>query len=137
MKNFHAAFTMVILMLLFSFSKTNAQESDSTETKKVLELSFGQSLLFISDSKVIDLHTEHAVVVPTSALLFFAELRPQKKVRIPVFLNLPTESKQFIVNGQLTNEPARPVFGFGLQFKVFHPVFCSKYLASESLSIIR
>jgi len=49
---------------------------------------------------------------------FFTEFRPERKIKIPVFFNLPTESKQFIVNGQLINEKADPSFGTGLQFRI-------------------
>ena len=40
-------------------------------------------------------------------------------MRLPVFFNLPTETKQFLVNGALVNERASPTFGTGLEFKIF------------------
>jgi hypothetical protein len=112
------ALYLLTLLILLS-SSLQAQPNDTAKTNQKFELSFGQALLFISDSKIIDIHKQHAVVVPTSAVLFFVEFRPQKKTRIPVFLNLPTETKQFVVNGQLINEESKPVVGFGLQFRVF------------------
>ncbi|MGL4598781.1 MAG: hypothetical protein ACRCYO_14790 [Bacteroidia bacterium] len=93
--------------------------TDTLKPKRFFELSFGQSVLFISDSKVINIRNQSAVVVPTSAILFFAEFRPDKIMRIPVFFNLPTESKQFLVNGQLVNEKSNPTFGTGLEFRLF------------------
>lgn len=99
---------------------SNAQDStkvDSTKSK-LLELSFGQSLLFISDSKVNDIHAEEAVVIPTSNILFFAEFRPLKKFRLPIYANIPTESKQFIVDSVLVNEKANPDFGLGFQYLI-------------------
>lgn len=90
---------------------------DSLFRKGVFELSFGQSLLFISNSKQINIRNQAAIVIPTSAMLFFVEFRPLKRARIPVFFNLPTESKQFLVAGQLVNERASPTFGTGVQFK--------------------
>jgi hypothetical protein len=107
---------MVLLSCTFFFS----QEADTTVKKSHFELSFGQSLLFIKNSKQIDLHNKESIVIPTSAILFFAELRPEKKIRIPIFLNLPTESKQFLVNGVLVNERASPTFGTGIEFQLFH-----------------
>lgn len=87
--------------------------------KRFFELSLGQTLLFISDSKLEEIKNNSAIIVPTSARLFFAEFRPTKKMKIPVFFNLPTQTKQFIVNGQIVNERASPTFGTGLQFRIF------------------
>ncbi|MFL5754062.1 MAG: hypothetical protein ACJ76F_11690 [Bacteroidia bacterium] len=105
------------LLLLIAFS-TNAQQPDSTKSKDLFELSFGQSLLFISSSKLVDLRNQEAIVVPTSSILFFAELRPRKIIRIPIFFNVPTETKQFLINGQLVNEKASPTLGTGLEFRL-------------------
>ncbi|MES2679688.1 MAG: hypothetical protein V4635_07380 [Bacteroidota bacterium] len=95
---------------------------DSVKKKKarrLFELSLGQTLLFISDRKLATIKNKVAVIVPTSAKLFFVEFRPVKKMRIPVFFNLPTETKQFIVDSVLVNERASPTFGAGLQFRLF------------------
>lgn len=100
------------LLLLLSLNLA-AREKDSTH----FELSFGQSLLFISNSKLSNIRNQAKIVVPTNAILFFAEFRPEKKIRIPVFFNLPTESKQFLVNGSLVYERASPTFGSGLEFR--------------------
>lgn len=83
------------------------------------ELSFGQSLLFISDGKLADIRKQTSVIVPTNAFLFFVEFRPEKRIKIPAFLNLPTETKQYIVNGQIINDRASPTIGTGIEFKVF------------------
>ncbi|MFN5417795.1 MAG: hypothetical protein ACK5B9_12125 [Flavobacteriia bacterium] len=91
---------------------------DSTNKHNHFELSFGQNLLFISESKKTDVYNEEAIILPTSSVLFFSEFRPQKVMRIPVFLNIATESKQYIVNGQLKNEKANPTIGAGLVFKM-------------------
>ncbi len=108
-----------ILGLLFT-SILVAQKSDSTKFKfRNFELSFGQSLLFISNSKQTDLINNKAIVIPTSAILFSAEFRPDKYIRVPVFLNIATESKQFLVNEQLVNEKASPTLGIGVMIKAF------------------
>jgi hypothetical protein len=107
----------------FDFLKS---ESDSSKKHNHFELSFGQNLLFISDSKQIDIHDQAAVVVPTSSVLFFSEFRPQKVIRIPVFINLATESKQFIVDGQIINEKANPTFGAGITFRLVQMKFDDK-----------
>ncbi|MBC7865208.1 MAG: hypothetical protein IAF38_19695 [Bacteroidia bacterium] len=118
--------TIAICLLLVFSQKLFCQETDSIKKNKLFELSFGQSMLFISNSKVVDLHAKEALVVPTSSILFFIELRPQKKMRVPVFFNLPTETKQFLVNGQLVNERASPTFGAGLTFRLFKIKFDDK-----------
>ena len=110
--------TISLLLILFAL-QISAETKDTLKKNSHFELSFGQSLLFISNSKQINLRQESAVVVPTSSILFFIELRPQKVIRIPMFFNLPTETKQFLVNGQITNERASPTFGGGLEFKLF------------------
>lgn len=108
-----------LLLILLITGQLQASETDTIKTKIHFELSFGQSLLFISNGKQLGIRNQQAIVIPTSAILFFGELRPQKILRIPVFLNMPTESKQFLVNGVLTNERASPTFGSGVTFRVF------------------
>ena len=82
-------------------------------------MSFGQSLLFIPDAKLDSIRRQASIIVPTSAILFLAELRPTKKIRIPLFFNLPTGTKQYVVNGAIINEKASITFGTGIQFKLF------------------
>lgn len=120
----------VLLLSVATFSCTQvlfAQDTVSyAETKKkprLFELSFGQSKLFISNSKEIDLKDNHAVILPTSAILFFAEFRPQKRLRIPVFFNLATGPKQFLVDSVLISERASPTLGTGVVCKVFRKNF--------------
>lgn len=109
----------LVFILILANLLLNAQTTDSTKKeKKHFELSFGQSLLFISHSKQTTIVTKGAVVIPTSAILFLAEFRPDKTIRIPVFLNLVTESKQFLINGQLVNEKASPTLGTGAILKL-------------------
>ena len=91
---------------------------DSTDLKSNFELSFGQNLLFISTSQQNEILQNESVVLATSSVLFFSEFRPKKVMRIPVFLNIATESKQFLVNGNLVYEKASPTIGTGLVFKV-------------------
>ncbi len=92
--------------------------NDFTNRHNHFELSFGQNLLFISSSQQNQILTEESLVIPTSSVLFFSEFRPQKVLRIPVFLNIATESKQYLVNGELVNEKANPTVGTGLVFKL-------------------
>src|SRR3989338_1610794 len=92
----HFALTVACL---FACGFVFAQDTTKTKPKKQLfEMSFGQSKLFISNSKDSTINAQEAVVVPTNAILFFAEFRPQKKLRIPVFFSLATGPKQFIVD---------------------------------------
>jgi hypothetical protein len=98
-----------------------SQTNDSIPVKKKhFELSFGQSLLFISSSKQTTIATNEAIVLPTSAVLLSVEFRPEKRMRIPVFFNLAKESKQFIVNGQIVSEKASPTIGTGALFNVLN-----------------
>lgn len=109
---------LLSLVLLFSIQSLYA-ENDSTriKTKKHFELSFGQSLLFISSSKVVNIREQSAILVPTTAILFLAQFRTHKTMRVPVFMNIATESKQFLVDGKLINERASPTIGSGLVFR--------------------
>ncbi|MFK7774991.1 MAG: hypothetical protein AB8F94_22820 [Saprospiraceae bacterium] len=111
----------LFLLLTFIFFNQNiiAQSQDSTSQKRRFELSFGQNILFIPDSKLIDIREEEALIVPTSSVLLFGELRPDHRMRIPLFFNLPIETKQFLVNNQLISERASPALGAGLQFRLF------------------
>ena len=116
MKKLKPILLIILTGIMFNSSAWN---KDSLLKRYHFELSFGQSLLFISNSKQINIRNQAAVVIPTNALLFFAEFRPQKNLRIPIFLNLATETKQFLVNGQIINERSSPTFGAGLAYKVF------------------
>ena len=102
-----------------SIEKTEVSIDSTKKNKHFFELSLGQSILFVSDSKLQDIQTDEAVIVPTNAKLFFAELRPDKKLRIPIFFNLPTESRQYIINGELVSKRASPTLGAGLQYRAF------------------
>ena len=116
----------LVFLLLFS-SKINGEESDTVKKENQLfELSFGQSMLFISNSKLANIRNTEAVIIPTSAILFFVELRPQKKFRIPLFFNVPTETKQFLINNQLINERANPTFGAGIEYRLIQIKLDSK-----------
>lgn len=110
---------LFLLTVYFIPFNLHANEKDSTKKDSKFELSFGQSLLFISTSQQNNIRNQGDIVVPTNAILFFAELRPQKKLRIPVFVNVATETKQFLINNVLTNEKASPTFGTGLSWSVF------------------
>jgi len=115
-----------VLASIFSV-QANAQSTskDTTKPRKQLfELSFGSTMMFISNSDIEKIKDAAKLTIPTSTMLFFAEFRPQHKFRIPVFLNIPTESKQFIVtdsNGRqsLVNEKASITLGTGFQYKPF------------------
>jgi len=115
-----------LIVLCFLLGNTYALENDTLKRKQLFEISFGQNLLFISNSKVVNIRNQSAVIIPTSSALFFVEFRPSKKLKVPVFFNLPIESKQFLVNGQLVNEKANPTLGSGLEFRMFQLKLDSK-----------
>ncbi|MBK6523358.1 MAG: hypothetical protein KBG47_02895 [Bacteroidia bacterium] len=112
-------FTLALLIAVFAAQPISAQTDSTKKKSKFFELSFGQSLLFIPNSQLDSIRKNSSIIVPTSAILFLAELRPNKNVRIPLFFNLPLETKQYLVNGELVNEKASVTFGTGVQFKVF------------------
>ncbi|MFZ4799744.1 MAG: hypothetical protein ACOYMA_19785 [Bacteroidia bacterium] len=122
--------TLLVIFSCFVFSGINKIKGQElikeTKKNKNFEISFGQSVLFISNSDQIDLLTNSAVVLPTTSILFFVELRTLRKVRIPFFYNLPTGAKQFIINNSIVHEEASSSFGTGLQFKLFKINFDAK-----------
>lgn len=110
---------VLLSLYLTLFTDAVASRIDSLIRKHEFELSIGQSLLFVSQDRQSSLLKQSSVVVPTNAVLFLAEFRADKKMRIPAFFNLPTETKQFVVNGQPVYERASPTIGSGLQFRIF------------------
>lgn len=110
---------LIILLSICYFFSTAQSPSDTLQEKRLFELSFGQNLLFIPDSKIIDFKEDNAIVVPTSALVFLLQFRPDHNWRIPLFFNLPIETKQFLINGQLVSEKASPAFGTGIEYRFF------------------
>ncbi len=115
MKNI-VTLSLILLLILINVNYSTGQSLEIDDKKRKFELSFGQNILFISDSKVIDFKEDNALVVPTSSVLLLAQLRPDHKWRVPVFFNLPIETKQFIVNGQLVSEKASPALGTGIEY---------------------
>jgi hypothetical protein len=125
----------LLFFFLFVFAMSSLQAQSTTETgkdttkkrnKQLFEMSFGQSKLFISSSKDSIINARESIVVPTNAILFFAEFRPQKRLRIPVFLSLATGPKQHIVDGILISERASPTIGTGVVCKAFRYNFGEK-----------
>lgn len=116
---------LLLLALLwtptFLHAKDKAKISEDSSAKAPLfELSFGQNLLFLSESRQNSIQQNRSLVIPTSAVLFFSEIRPERWWKVPIFFNLPTESKQFLQpNGTLKYERASPSFGTGLVFRTF------------------
>lgn len=94
-----------------------SQEKDSTASN--FELSFGQSTLFISNDQVAAIKNDFNLVIPTNSMVFFSEFRPFKRIKIPIVFNLPTESKQFIIDGKIVSEKASPTLATGAEFKLF------------------
>lgn len=107
-------------------TETNQDTTKKKRNKQLFEMSFGQSKLFISNSKDSIINAEESIVVPTNAILFFAEFRPQKRLRIPIFLSLATGPKQHIVDGILISERASPTVGLGVVCKAFRYNFGEK-----------
>ena len=103
------------IVLFLNFLSTYCQSDSTQSADNKFELSFGQSILFIPDEKLEGIVQKEAIIVPTNSILFFAEFRPQKQLRIPVYVNIPTESKQFVIDSVLVNEKANATGGFGLQ----------------------
>ena len=90
------------LMLLMSMSLiSRASFLDSLIKKQHFEFSFGQSLLFISNSKQVNIKNQAAVIIPTNAILFFAEFRPQKKIEDTGFFKSCNRDKT--ICGKRTN----------------------------------
>lgn len=108
---------IISFFLFITALSAKCQENDSIATS--FELSFGQSTLFISNDQVATIKNDFNVVIPTNSMLFFAEFRPFKRIKIPIVFNLPTESKQFIIDGKLVSEKASPTLATGAEFKIF------------------
>ena len=104
----------VFFLFLCLFARAQAVDSIAHN----FELSFGQSTLFISNAYAQKLKTLYNIVVPTNSMLFFVDFRPLKRLKVPVFFNLPTESKQYIINGTLISEKAASTLGSGIEYKV-------------------
>jgi hypothetical protein len=122
-----------LFFFLFALGISSLSAQTSTETspdttkkkknKQLFEMSFGQSKLFISSAREQTILDSARIVVPTNAILLFAEFRPSKRFRIPVFFSLATGPKHFSVNGILVSERASPTFGTGIECKVFRKNF--------------
>lgn len=128
MKILNFNFKALCLCSILFFSLNANAQTTTTDTskprKQLFELSFGSTMLFISNSDIQKIQDAAKLTIPTNTMLFFAEFRPQMKTRIPVFLNIPTESKQFIVTDSvgkqsLVNEKASITLGTGFQYRPF------------------
>ena len=110
---------VIYVLLCYTLNAQN-NTTDSLDKKQYFEISFGMTQMFISNSQLLNIRNQESIIVPTSSALFFVELRPEHKLKVPIFFNLPTETKQFLVNGQLINEKASPTFGTGIEFKLLN-----------------
>jgi hypothetical protein len=122
--NFRALYLCFALFFTLNANAQTTATDTSKPRKQLFELSFGSSMLFISNTDIENIRSKAKLTIPTSTMLFFAEFRPQMKTRIPVFLNIPTESKQFIVTDSsgkqsLVNEKASITLGTGFQYRPF------------------
>ena len=104
----------VFFLFLCLFARAQAVDSIAHN----FELSFGQSTLFISNAYAQKLKTLYNIVVPTNSMLFFVDFRPLMRLKVPVFFNLPTESKQYIINGTLISEKAASTLGSGIEYRI-------------------
>ena len=117
-KRFPLSLIFVLLFLVLP-STLRAISIDSLKKNIHLELSFCAYKLFIPNDDESNLQNHTLSVIPTSAMLFYAEFFTHYKVRAPIFFNLPTETKKFLVGGQLINEDASSSIGTGLEFRMF------------------
>ena len=122
--NFRALYLCFALFFTLNANAQTTTTDTSKPRKQLFELSFGSTMLFISNSDIQKIQDAAKLTIPTNTMLFFAEFRPQMKTRIPVFLNIPTESKQFIVTDSvgkqsLVNEKASITLGTGFQYRPF------------------
>jgi hypothetical protein len=119
--NKNLVFGLICLLLFLSDNQRLLAQSraDSLDRNPLFELSFGQNLLFLSKSRQMTLLNKFDLVVPTTAVLFFAVFRPEKKWKVPVFFNLPVESTQFIQpDGSVRYQRSTPSFGSGIEFRL-------------------
>jgi hypothetical protein len=108
-----------LFVIILVSNNVQSQENDTLDKEKLFELSFGQSMIFMSYEKTLDIWNSQEIGLPTSAMLFIAEVFPEKRFRIPLFFNVPTEAKQYVIDNQLVNVRAAPTFGIGVEYKVF------------------
>lgn len=113
---------LAFALLTAQLNAQNTQKDTTKPRQHLFELSFGSTMMFISSTDIAKIKDAAKLTIPTSTMLFFAEFRPEKKIRIPVFLNIPTESKQFIVTdtagrSTIVNEKAAITLGTGFQYK--------------------
>jgi len=118
-KNLVFGLSCLLLFLSDNQNLLAQSRADSLKANPLFELSFGQNLLFLSKSRQMTLLNKLDLVVPTTAVLFFAVFRPEKKWKVPVFFNLPVESTQFIQpDGSVRYQRAMPSFGSGIEFRL-------------------
>jgi len=128
--SYMAKIKVVLLCHLFLFCTLfkSSAATDTLNSKSSFEVSFGQSLLFFSNSDLVNIRDKTNLVMPTSSMLFFAEFRCNKAIRIPTFFNLPTETKQFVdpLTKATVYEKPSPSIGTGLEYKLLQIKIDSK-----------
>ena len=128
MRLFYFSFFFALIYVapseVFSQGQTSAK-SDSTQNKKgsLFELSFGQNVSFISAARQDSIRTKNNIVVPPNAILFFVELRPAKKLRVPFFLNLQAKREEFVLKNIMGADSTIRLspsisYGTGLEYKL-------------------
>ena len=104
---------LLLSFLLFSSGFLQASTRNHNQEDAKFEFSFGQSLMFISDSDRAEVLENNNLVIPTSSALLLAEMFLTENWNAFLVMNLPLASQKFIIDGQETHEKANPSFLIG------------------------
>ncbi|MEE2755404.1 MAG: hypothetical protein VYA30_02030 [Myxococcota bacterium] len=107
------------LMILTILPISVGHASDGNDTKpfqQLLEISFGQSQLFIEPTHR-DLAQNNTVErLPTTSALFLAEWLFSEKLSLMGAFTLPLTTQQILIDGELYHEKAAPTASVGLRW---------------------
>ena len=114
---FDIAALLLGLLLMLSVSHAKS-EAASGSGKQILEISFGQSQLFIEPTQR-QLESNSTVErLPTTSALFLAEWLFSEQMSLMGAFTLPLNTQQILIDGELYHEKAAPTASLGLRWSM-------------------
>jgi hypothetical protein len=108
MKRTNEIITITLILMALTISPSKAEETDYH-----LELSFGQSILFLDQGYVGDSGQTEKKTLPVPSYLFLTEWRCSRLFSVAGAWNVPTSTVKRVKDSSISEKYVAPAFGIG------------------------
>lgn len=125
--------------LMAADSQDADSQNQSNKIKHHIEISFGNSVLFLDQGVVDNSQTVKKRTVPVSSYLFIFEWRIFNFLEMTAAWNLPKETVKRVEDGKVSEKYVCPSYGAGIMYIPYtFTIFGSSYLEPQfGLSVFR